>query len=177
MPLVTSSESAEEKIMFIHEEITEARIKSSGRPSPDFDSSRAWFQDVLRDTIRMSSKTVLISKPKVPENHNSTTAIATVIQTPAINNGTLIVGENLLGVDQGLDFLSDTQRSITASRAGPSNHESIDPNPLAVEMGYFLSTESMPHYLTAPTYHPYANPGFEDNGSMFYPPDQNYDFS
>ena len=62
--------------MFIHETMINARVKVHGRPPSDFDLQREWYQEALRDSLRVAAETKTVSqiKGKAPPRQNNTLA-------------------------------------------------------------------------------------------------------
>jgi hypothetical protein len=55
---VSSADLAEERILLINDRLIEAKINVHGPPPPQLEPQRAWYQETLRDSLRVASRTV-----------------------------------------------------------------------------------------------------------------------
>jgi hypothetical protein len=54
------SDLAEEQILLIHESIIDARIDAGRSPPTEFQPQRDWYQDVLRESLKLAARTRLV---------------------------------------------------------------------------------------------------------------------
>ncbi len=51
------SEYAQEKLIFINDQMVDSKIRSYGPPPQDIDQQIAWYRDTLRDSVRVAAMT------------------------------------------------------------------------------------------------------------------------
>jgi hypothetical protein len=61
---ISPSDLAGEKILLINERLIDVRIKVHGPPPTDLQTQRDWYQDVLRDSLKVAAKTRLVLPKK-----------------------------------------------------------------------------------------------------------------
>ncbi|KAH8790699.1 hypothetical protein BGZ57DRAFT_876173 [Hyaloscypha finlandica] len=82
------SDYAQERILFIHDKIIDARVEAHGFPSADFDLQREWYREALRDSLRVAAKTKQVSHSKSAASRQNNT----VAPSPASGPGPSIIG-------------------------------------------------------------------------------------
>ena len=73
---LSPSDLVEERILLINENMIDARIKIHGPPPRDLQLQRNWYQDVLRESLKVAAKTrlVLHKKSETPDQQDTSNA-------------------------------------------------------------------------------------------------------
>jgi hypothetical protein len=75
---LSPSDLAGEKILLINGKMIDARIKVHGPPPTELQTQRDWYQDVLRESLKVAAKTVLVlqkeTSPSQQDINNSSIA-------------------------------------------------------------------------------------------------------
>ena len=69
---VSHAELVSEKILLIQDAMIDARIEVHGEPPKDIQAQRGWYQDALRDTLRLAAKTRLVLADESEPSSEST---------------------------------------------------------------------------------------------------------
>lgn len=114
---LSPSDLAGEKILLINESMIDARIEIHGPPPTELQPQRDWYQDVLRESLKVAAKTRLVLQKKSgtsPEQKDtSNSSITTPYSQGPIASGVQGTGYNLPHMAAPHDMTQGFQMSAT----------------------------------------------------------------
>jgi hypothetical protein len=185
------SDYAQERILFIHASMIDARVRAHGLPPPNFDLQREWYMEALRDSLRVAAETKKVShiKGKMPSRRDNTLALSSGSAGPSTASGmpfnvslaassqmpsTPIMNNNI----QGMSVMPPTFHPGTQQHAPAHQWELatsmpglMNINPPAMNVQFFDSPDQMAddNRQSFPTTYPYLEQGEQADFDLWFP--------
>lgn len=168
------SELAGEKILMINEEMIDARIQIHGEPPSDLPEQRAWYQDTLRESLKLAAKTKLVlQKNGGPSSEQQQTPSNTpYLQQPTNNGGQsfnpLIIGSHTTDPPVPMGHQPDGVETISPAYLTQSNATSA-PSSVMPEDVTDYAWDGFPQPLVEELVHSFGTGynNFEGYGAAF----------
>jgi hypothetical protein len=140
---LSPSDLAEEQILLIHKSMIDAKIEAHGPPPTELRPQRDWYQDVLRDSLKVAAKTrlVLPMKSEKPSEQQgiSNSSIASRYSQWSSASGVQGPGYNPLLMAAPHDMTPGFQ--MTATHESQVSSMSINHPGLSLAPSNFLSND------------------------------------